>query len=46
MEQQNLPATRGATARSALSAAKLLAGKLAERQPKLRGKRTVEALAR
>jgi DNA topoisomerase I len=46
MEQQNFTMHRGATARSALSAAKVLASKLADRQPKLRGKRTVEALAR
>ncbi len=50
MEQQNFTATRGATtrptARSALSAARILAGKLAEQQPKLRGKNTVKALAR
>jgi len=46
IQQQNFTATCGATARSALSAAKLLAGKLAAQQPKLRGKRTVEALAR
>lgn len=49
MHQQNSTSSRSATtrplARSALSAAKLLAGKLAARQPKLRGKRTVEALA-
>lgn len=45
MEQQNFTATRG-SAKSALSAARLLAGKLAAQQPKLRGKRTVEALAR
>lgn len=45
MEQKNFNVHRGVTARSAMSAAKLLAGKLSERQPKLRGKRTVEALA-
>lgn len=50
IEQQNSTNASGAktrpSARSAISAAKLLAGRLAEKQPKLRGKNTVEALAR
>lgn len=47
MEQQNFATARGVSTRSALSAAKLLAGKLAARQPPAPlGARTVEALAR
>jgi DNA topoisomerase-1 len=46
MEQQNFATARGASTRSALSAAKLLAGKLAARRPQVpSGARTVEALA-
>jgi DNA topoisomerase-1 len=46
MEQQNSAQPRGASARSALSAAKALAGKLAARRPPRSGSHSVEALAR
>jgi DNA topoisomerase-1 len=46
IEQHNFTPVRGVTARSAISAAKLLAGKLAERRPARSGAHSIEALAR